>query len=750
LARFISCLNGAVVNKYDEKEQKNAFLATIEDLQNLKSTHSSSKTALPAAAVGTEVVHETRSGSKRKSKSSDVDDKPSPKETEADIYRELKNVEFLFSQASLLNLSQQGEAPGVEILAMAALAAAAVAVTCISTTQNPQIVSLAMRIVTKALNLVVSAAAAPLPTATSFERMQFLEALLTAIHALEPNEDDSIIAENVRESMKSAIKKLCLDLFNGSSGDGSGSGNASKDQPTVLLKWMEETLSSVNISVSFAVLLEGVLAACEEVLVVDSSPPPSSSFSSNRGEGEGEGFAISLVACFESHVPSVSAMLLEIPENFLDWWQIRNSLAASAAHVIRIRCLAPSAIAEKLEKLPADQNVLLSRMDQDLASLANTLTGFELTDTPISGFLSYLEAACLATCAMKPAATAEHFATLLCLILHILASLPVDSEELDPVRRIIPLFAAFPAARTSPTSPFSSMGEARAAALGALQTLLAGSNSQQLRDVVAFVEKTLSTSTMYLNPYLLPITELSLMALEASRGKAALTMLAQRAERLASALTSTLYTAACPLPQKSGSFNGRSSGSDDDGMRSFAALYAAFLNNNNSNDGNLPSSWVTRRVSTPNSTSTSSHTTTSQVVACSTALRALESIVARPKLFVLSSRHLARILNFIDILGKGDSGGSVVGAFNPATASVYVNVCHLLTAFARHRESELGRCLPLFSHAVRALLTVLVKWEASYYKNDGHSDSVRVYCAEALSAVMAEIANLKVRKTFKI
>ena len=110
--------------------------------------------------------------------------------------------------------------------------------------------------------------------------MQFLEALLTAIHALKPNEDDSIIAENVRESLKSAIKKLCLDVFNGSSGDGSGNasrGNASKDQPTVLLKWIEETLSSVNISVSFAVLLEGVLAACEEVLVVDSSSPPPSS-----------------------------------------------------------------------------------------------------------------------------------------------------------------------------------------------------------------------------------------------------------------------------------------------------------------------------------------------------------------------------------------------------------------------------------------------------------------------------------------
>jgi hypothetical protein len=163
------------------------------------------------------------------------------------------------------------------------------------------------------------------------------------------------------------------------------------------------------------------------------------------------------------------------------------------------------------------------------------------------------------------------------------------------------------------------------------------------------------------------------------------------------------------------------------------------------------SSWRTQQLSLAASPSTL------QILACSTALRALESIVARPKVFQLSSRHLARILNFIDILGNTTSttsaaavvarggSGSLLDSFNAATASVYANVCHLLTAFTRHRVTELGRCLPLFGHAVRALLTVLVKWEGS-----GHAGSnslhVRVYCAEALAAVMAEIANLNVRE----
>ena len=460
---------------------------------------------------------------------------------------------------------------------------------------------------------------------------------------------------------------------------------------------------------------------------------------------------MSLVACFESQAPSLSSLLPENPTSLDDYYKI-NSLTACAAYIIRIRCLAPGAVVEKLEKLRgASPSTVLTRMTEDIAAVATVLThsNIDFNSTPISGCLKYLEAACLATSAMKPAASAEHFASLVCFCVHILALLPINTECIDPVRRTIPLSAAFPAARILPSDAAMSTGH-RSAMLGALCTLLDGSNSQQLRDVISFVERTLSTSSAD-NPYLLSITELGLMALEASRGKAALSTLAQRAERVASALTATLDHAACPLSLPYNATTGQIDGSVDKSLAanriaSFAALHAAFMNTpmsqpqNASNDENR--SWTTREIIPSNSTSG----TASTILACATALRALESIAARPKVFSLSSRHLARILNFINILGEERKGESLLDSFNPATASVYANVCHLLTACARHRESELGRCLPLFGHAVRALLTVLVRWEGKESASTGKSSSisVRVYCAEALAAVMAEIANLKV------
>jgi Urb2/Npa2 family len=556
--------------------------------------------------------------------------------------------------------------------------------------------------------------------------------------------EGTILAENVQESVKIAVKQLLLNLINATRTD-------SSDGAVLLLRWIEDKLASRNVSLSSTILLEGIMAACKEYLVnVSSMSSPSSS---------GEALAISLLACFETHAPSLSSLLPETAEKSFSNHQTVDSLASCAAYVINIRCLAPAAVAEKIEKVPKNgaSNLVLPRMGEDLTAIADILTSstINFAKTSIAGILRYLEAACLATGAMKPAATADHFASLLCLVLHILALLPVEIERIDPVRRIIPLSAAFPAARIASTST-SFTGKARAAALGALRTLLADSNSQQLRDVVAFVEKTLSTSfSSRSNPYLLPITELGLMALEGSRGKAALTTLAQRAERLASALTATLYNAACSLSLTD--FASERS-SNDAGMTSFAALYAAFLNTSptaaaGDGDNNQSSSWTTRQISSTSNPSS----TTSQVLACATALRALESIVARPKVFQLSSRHLARILNFIDILGNSTSSSgnveiidnSLLASFNNTTASLYANVCHLLTAFARHRESELGRCLPLFGRAVRALLTVLVKWEAKESSRGSDNVEVRVYCAEALAAVMAEIANLNVRNEWK-
>jgi hypothetical protein len=745
LVELVQCIRLVFFNESDPEKAEEAFSEVVEELAELNGNF----TLETPVAAGSLAAPSTRRGCKT-GKRAVTSIEGQPEQLEGNIVEGLEILDFLLSRVFLLGLQNgglsSGTATGIDAIVTAAIIASAAAAKCIFIKKEKEKHSLlAAEIITKAMTVVATVGGntsieAPLLRLTSLKGRKYLENLLNALELTETTVKGVAAAEKVRDSVRNAVRKLMLDVFNTASSDRS-------EGSVVLLGWIQDTLTSENLSTSLAVLLEGVMAACEDYLLNSSASPTA-----------GESLAISVLSSFEVHAPSLSSLSTEI-EDPSKKHKLLNSLAACAAHVIQIRCLAPAAIAEKIEKLPVVSNKVLPRMAEDTTVIPTMLT---ISDTnfkiaSISGFLCYLKAACLATGAMKPAATSEHFAGLLCLILHILALLPIDGECVDPVRRTIPLDAAFPAARTSSDSAAGSSGRARAAALGALQTLLAGSNSQQLRDVVAFIEKTLSTSTA--NPYLLPITELALMALEASRGKAALTTLAQRAERLASALTATLYNTACPLPQ---SHLINKDSSRDVGMTSFAALYASFLNsppnaasetgnsfsdNSNSNNNNNQSlSWRTRQI-TSNSTL---FLFTSQLLACATALRSLESLVARPKAFQLSSRHLARILNFIDILGtragsNKEKGADLLSTFTPSSASVYANVCHLLTAFARHRESELGRCLPLVGHAVRALLIVLIKWEARRTVYDA-SISTRVYCAEALAAVMAEIANLKVRE----
>jgi len=747
LLKVVMYMDLALYSEHDPKELEKAFSESVKELAELGG-HSNLETPVAAGSLAAPSTRPSGKAGKRDLAS--IEDHP--EQLEENIVEALKKSDFLLSRVFLLGLQNgglsTGATTGVEAVVTATIVASAVAAKCIYINQGKEEhILLASEIITKAMTVVATVGGnasveAPLLSLTSSEGLKYLEILLKAVETTAVTVKSLAAAEKVRESVRNAVKKLTLDLFDTADSDRS-------DGPVLLLGWIQDTLTSKSLSVSLAVLVEGVMAACEDKLVNSSA--------SSASPTAGESLAISLLSSFEAHLPSLSSLSAE-PEDFSNNRKVLDSLAACAAHIIHIRCLAPAAIAKNIEELPALSQNVLPLMAEDITVIATVLTisGVSLKFASISGFLCYLKAACLATGAMKPAATSEHFAGLLCLISHILALLPIDGDGVDPVRRTIPLSAAFPAARTFSESAAGSSSKARAAALGALQTLLAGSNSQQLRDVVAFVEKTLSTSTA--NPYLLPITELGLMALEASRGKAALTTLAQRAERLASALTATLYNAACPLPQP---HLINEEGSRDLRMTSFAALYAAFLNTPlhavSENGNNQSSSWTSRHV-TSNSTSSSF---TSKLLACATALRALESIVARPKAFKLSSRHLARILNFIDILGtstgttsailRGRNGNkegedaALLGTFSTATASVYANVCHLLTAFARHRESELGRCLQVFGHAVRALLIVLVKWEArSGVSNE--SMSLRVYCAEALAAVMAEFANLKVRE----
>lgn len=778
---LLKCLKRAAKGKLGGKDAQSAqsALVQISDwLEERSSTIATRGTTIPGSKPG-----------KRKSRSENV--------IPFAVTNGLYVLTSLWSRVGQMDLSSV-PVEGRETLFLAGLAAAAVALGAASFTSPSEAFS-AINAASTALGVVASlgidnASASNLKSTRGSDDSSKLSLVMLA-PAL-PNFLGSLAnyftsiavavgpvpgRDGLLHHLRDIMQALTLRLFY--SKDSSSGDEGNKADVQALETWENKALKS-GFSLGNAILLEGMLRACRQALVNNNSYSSNNTAGNANEGGKGEyqnitvgvfhrsplqpgtigiTLAPALVINFEQHCTPLSQLASTEDPTLM---QKFAAVAACVSHVIAIRCLGD---VEALQALTSTPSPLISHLSEDLPAVASVLstvlqTGSLISDSgdlegSVINLLGYIEAVSLATSAMKPAASPAHYTSMLCLILHVLRLLRVESSAVDPKRRTIPLTAAFPAARAGPGS------EARSAALRALQILLNGSNSHEIRAVLTFCEGALSSTDgigSVTQVYRLPITELALMALEGCRGKEALRTLGQHSDRLAAALTTSIANSACTISQNS------TSTIDGGSSASFAALHAAFMAvlvpaqdgevsaspvaaAPDTSGASLPNLWTLQNI--PSSSSEES------ALAVATAVRALESIAARPKPLPLSSRHIARILHSIDALCTPKRSIETRFSFSFPKASTFVNFCHLLTALTRHREGDLGRCLPLLGHAVRALLAVLVRWEAETPtgKDAGvhcsqafavymAKSAVKVQCGEALAAVMAEIAGLKVRR----
>ena len=818
---LLKCLKHAAKGKLDTEEVESSLVSTSawleESLSSTAANHSESTTATPGSK-----------SSKRKSRSVNL--------VPFSVTNGLSTLSSLWSQVVLIDFSsipQQGR----ETLQLAGLASAAVAMG-VSSPISPSEAFCAVNAASMALGVVAKLAEYSKSDGFSHDKRNnesssycsvllssavpdFLSSLAQSAISL-TSADLGLAAEvnGLLTKLKALMRAVALEVLysDTSSSEGSKKGFGQYNGAVQALEMWGDGVMKKAVSLSNAILFEGVFGACHQALVLSSSYGGGGGA---RGDPQGitvgvisqqtrsslpgpssVSLAITLVSNFEAKCPSLAQFASTKKGDEL---QRFGALAACIAHVLSMRCLGD---AEAVATLPSI-SLFMNRLSEDLPAVASTLPLVLQSDisgdiytspsllSAVINLVSYLEAVCLVTCSMKPAVSSSHYASVLCLLLHVLRLLPIDSTSVDPKRRNIPLTAVFPAARAGSGS------EARAAVLNALRTLLSAGNTHQLRPVLAFCEVTLASNSAIVNSqsaagqidiiseaYRLPITELALMALEACRGKAPMHTLSQHSERLAAAFTASITKTACPVvPQNSQdvgihpllTFESDSESKGASTVASYAALHAAFMStlatfeNEESSPAAVTAAVPVRSGTTGTAVTSSGNvppssihwtlhsvpcaSTEESVLAVASAVRALESIAARPKALPFSSRYIARALHCIDALFYAHRG--IESHFSFPNSAVFVNLCHFLTALARHREGEIGRCLPLLGHAVRALLTALVKWEAEVPRgiHDGiHSSqavglhmaksAVRVQCAEALAAVMSEIAALKVRQSF--
>lgn len=510
--------------------------------------------------------------------------------------------------------------------------------------------------------------------------------------------------------------------------------------------WLNVAVGEARSSVVHATMVEGCLAACRQVLAPLIGPADESRPIELPGGGAPNiQRAASILASCDAALPSLTRVVEDQPAGKMSRYTLRlvSALAGCAGHQLAV-CSSPlSPEAAEATALPSET---IAYMAADTARVAVILADELSSPTPAPPLLqlvAYLEAVCATSCAVKPAASPAHYATLLALLMHALSLLPVDASALSPARGTFPLAASFPAAAGS-----GGPSAVRAAVLRALRSLTDGSNSQQLRGVLSFLDHALSFGTVGVEGsarlHSLPVAELALMVLEGCGSKPALRVLGQHGERLASGLT-------CFLANVAG---GELNAAPASGPATFSQLREAILEHvmaaTQSQPHALPGK-VAQAAVDPAQGAPWKHqppaapSSIAAAAAVATALRALESLLGRPQIFRLGARHIARALHAVDSLWAPLSGAAKEASFAgmPQPAAVHINACHMLITAMRHREDELGRLVPLMLRAVRALLVSLVRAEAVAGQVADRANRVR--CAEALAQVMEELAALKVR-----
>ena len=396
-------------------------------------------------------------------------------------------------------------------------------------------------------------------------------------------------------------------------------------------------------------------------------------------------------------------------------WQdalLAGSLFAGSVQLLRLRCCDLPAV-DELERRQQAGGGCLSGMATGLQAAAGLLEralpgaqqegvhgdSMVLLAQPL---LEYVAACCQVTGRMRPAASLEHYISLLALLLRALARQPAAAGwPVPPARQTLPFAAAFPAAAATVAGggeQAAASGSARPLLLGALRELVAGSSSQQLLAPLRFAEAALPASIRggASSVLALPLSELMLVLLEAAAGSRQQRLLGQHSERLALLLTG-FVTATAFAPQQAA----QQAAAPPSLPQLAAAILAAA---EGSSSGSSTSVAVAGSPATAPAAAGAAPAA-DEVAALCTALRVLESLAARPKLFPLPPATTSSILSGVEAVWTAyaepqQAEGRVAAAaalpafrFRMGAASgagLFAASCNLLMALLRHRQQVGG------------------------------------------------------------
>ena len=368
-------------------------------------------------------------------------------------------------------------------------------------------------------------------------------------------------------------------------------------------------------------------------------------------------------------------------------WQqglLAGSLYRSAALLLRLRCCEHPA-ADMLEQQLAGSSGSATCLTTMAASLQ--MAAGLIMQAPLAGgalqapLLEYLAACCSITGRMRPAASNSHYSSLLALLLHLLARQPAAGAP-TPIRQTVPFAAAFPAAAAQAASGAA----VRPLLLEALRELVAGSSSQQLLFPLRFVEAALPAAAASGSVMALPLCELVLVLLEAGSGGRQQRLLGQHCERMAALLTGLIDGAAYRIPQQQ-----QYQQQQQQELPTLQQLASAILAAGEAS------------ASSPAPAGAAAPAADAELATLCTAVRALESLVARPRLFPLPAASTSSILASITAVwtayAEQQQQHAAAAAGLPgfrfrlgssSGAGLFAGCCHLLLAMLRHRQQVRG------------------------------------------------------------
>lgn len=477
-----------------------------------------------------------------------------------------------------------------------------------------------------------------------------------------------------------------------------------------------------------SVLAQACLAACCEA----ARPPGSRAGSkaaaeivcgSNAQPAFGPATAAATGAAAARLEAAVAAALPGAAASALDSWQqaaLAGALYGCSAQLLRLHCCEGPAVDELARHQIAGSSGCTSGMADALLAAAGVLDrllspaesqdgmqGHSAASLLVQPLLEYVAACCAVTGRMRPAASSKHYASLLALLLHLLARAPVGGPT-PPSRQVLPFAAAFPAAAAEvlaaqrTTLEEARSGGVRPLLLQALRELVAGSSSQQLLLPLRYVEATLP-GLPAASGAALPLCELLLVLLEAASGSQQQRLLGQHSERIAALLTAFISAATCAAPVQQ-----RSQQPLDSPQRLAAAVLAAAAAEGGS--AGAVSADAAAALAAPSTppmrepfTAASPAPVEAEVATLCTALRVLESLAARPKLLPLPPAAVCSMLSCVTAVWTSYAerpqqsvwpGRLAAGAPLPgflfrldvsAGAGLFAGSCHLLLALLRHR-----------------------------------------------------------------